>query len=79
MATSVSASTSAGAEWLEISISTRTTTRTQPAFTAKSLSLLLSPLCSTTIMKLMTMNAIITTTTTSELAHYRLKDPFDGL
>ena len=29
-------------------------------------------------MMLMTMNAIITTTTISELAHYRLKDPFDG-
>lgn len=29
-------------------------------------------------MKLMTMNAIITTTTVSELAHYRLKDLFDG-
>ena len=28
-------------------------------------------------MILMTMNAIITTTI-SELAHYRLKDPFDG-
>ena len=29
-------------------------------------------------MMLMTMNAIITTTTISELAHYWLKDPFDG-